>query len=531
MVQVYGAVIVELGEPQREEAFGFLNEYVSQVLTLGGNVSNRDFAVELGRYEKSKARGGKRTCAICNSAFETREDFSSYSNKKVVSSKSQSGRGICEVCQAEELLRRFALGQTMREEGQTKFLHLYPTYFFTPVTASAMSFAYRQLKNVVFSDIAKELQASDFDIRKLAETDIFKVSEPPNEKRRLERVSYSENEMHAYYLLGVPYLGREPSDTQSWVMPALLALVVPLIFGVKVAASSSAQPTYPTGADFPVPTDMVVIDGAHSFWQHGMKRLSFGLTDLEPAIKSACAMYGLLSEAYKDGSGFAIWNQLGAVARELDSDPLAVFGYADRIESQQSKGKTTVTSTDGMAPYLAERLTDYYGYITDYYQTILGEGGSRMAMIEDLVDKYASFYRARGRAAFGRLRPISLAADVVLDSPTELDRPSLQLQIEGRIFAMLDGVRDRVTEGWIPKGAWTDAERQPFVEEFARYFLVSIFDEYCHSDRAMLRKRLNLLKNGAEAVYIKKYGTKQTDASDTVQAETSEEVVAEGGDK
>jgi CRISPR-associated protein Csc3 len=188
-----------------------------------------------------------------------------------------------------------------------------------------------------------------------------------------------------------------------------------------------------------------------------------------------------------------------------------------------------VTSTDGMAPYLAERLTDYYTYITYYYQTILGEGGSKMGLIEALVDKYASFYRARGRAAFGRLRPISLAADVILDSPPELDRESLQLQIEGRIFAMLDGVRDRVTEGWIPKGAWTDAERQPFVEDFARYFLEDIFDGYCHKDRALLRTRLNLLKNGCEAIYVKKYGMKQTTEKEGTPDIAMTETQSEGG--
>ncbi len=520
--QVYLNVLGTLGKPKLEPPFSFLDEYVPQAVTIGGNVSRRNFLGELERYERAKGRGGKQVCAICNSSFDTRKDYSTYSNKKVVGPRIPSERGICEVCQAEELLRRFALRQTLRDPGESKYLHIYPTYFFTPITAQVMRHAYNRFKNVVFSDIAKEWQAAQFDVSRLAVADIFKVSEPPNEKRRLDKVEYSHNEMHAYYLLGVPYLGRDPSETESWAMPALLSLLMPLVFGVKVVASGSAQPLYPTGADFPTPTDMVVLDGVHSFWQHGMKRISFGLSDLEPAINAACAFYGLLSEAFRDGSGFVIWNQLGTVGRELDSDPLSVFGYADRIQSQAAKGKTVVT-TDGMSPYMAERLLSYYRLITNYYREIVGEGGESMGMIEGLVDRYAAFYRAKGRAAYARLRPLSLAAEVVLDSPPELEDADLQLQIEGRINAMLDGVRDRVTEGWIPQGAWLDAERQPLVEAFAAYFLEEVFVNYCHRDRATLRARLNLLKNGAEAVYVKKYGIKQTEADQPkpVEEETS----------
>lgn len=525
--QVYLNVLETLGAPKLEPPFSFLDEYVPQAVTIGGNVSPRNFLGELERYERAKGRGGRKICAICNSPFETRPiTDAKYSNKARINKKDEKP-GICEVCQAEELLRDSAMRVSLLEAGdskfRTKFLHIYPTYFFTPITAQALRHAYNRLKNVVFPDIAKEWQAARFDVRRLAVADIFKVSEPPNEKRRLDKVEYSHNEMHAYYLLGVPYLGGDPSETESWAMPALLSLLMPLVFGVKVVASASAQPLYPTGADFPTPTDMVVLDGVHSFWQHGMKRISFGLSDLEPAINAACAFYGLVSEAFRDGSGFVIWNQLGTVGRELDSDPLSVFGYADRIQSQAAKSKTPVTTTDGMSPSMAERLLSYYRFITAYYRDIVGEGGERMGMIEGLVDRYAAFYRAKGRAAYARLRPLSLAAEVVLDSPPELEAADLQLQIEGRINAMLDGVRDRMTEGWIPQGAWSDTERQPLVEAFAAYFLEEVFRKYCNRDRATLRARLNLLKNGAEAVYVKKYGIKQTEADQPkpVEEETS----------
>lgn len=522
---VYKTVLATLGTPRQNIHFGFLEEYVPQVLSIGGQVSQRNFLGELARYEGAKGRGGKQVCAICNAPYAIRKVYSSYSNKKVVGPKIPSERGLCEVCQAEELLRRFALGQSLRDPGASKFLHIYPAYFFTPITAQAMRHAYNNFKNIVFSDVAKEWKQADFKVSQLIISDLFKLSTPPDDKRRLDKVAYGENEMHAYYLLGVPYLGRKPSETQAWVMPALLSLIMPLVFGVKVVASNSALPIYPTGAEFPEPTDMVVLDGVHAFWQHGIKRSSFGLTELQPAINAACAFYHLVSDAYRDGSGFPIWNQMGAVGRELDSDPLAVFGYADRIHSQATKGKALVTGTNGMSPYMADDLLRIYRFITDYYREIVGEGGERINMIEELVDRYATFYRARGHAAYARLRPLTLAAEVTLDSPPELSVSDLRLQIEGRLNAMLDGVRDHVTEGWIPKGAYSDAERQSLVEEFARYFLEAVFGNYCQGDRSILRKRLNLLKNGAEAVYVKKYGLKQSaNGQSTAQQEDTNDV-------
>lgn len=508
MLQSYAKVLEELGEPEREPPFGFLDAYLSQVLSLGESRKAWDFGGELARYERNKApRSGERICAICNSPFETREDFSAFSNKKRVSPKVESARGICAVCQAEELLRRFSLGKEMWGEGSTIFLHLYPAYFFTPVTARAMRQAYGRFKNANFFDIIRHLQENGFEVDSLACADVFQVLEPPNDKRRLHRVSYPEGDMHGYYLLGVPFLGLKPTDTESWAMPALLGLITPVIFGVKVVASPSAIPIYTSGADFP--NEMMILDRPHSFWVHGMKRAYFGLSELEAAIKAACALYGLVSEAYRDSAGFPIWNQLGTVSRAIDTDSLAIFGYADRIQHQQTRGKGAVTTTDGMAPFLAKRLSDYYCFFTNYCHRVLKEEGSKMGLIEGLVDHYAMFYRASGRAAYARLRPLTEAARVVLESPPELDRESLHLQIEGVILALLDRILDRSADGWVPPEARPTAERARLVKEFAGYFLTEIFEKYCQGDRALLRQRLNLLKNGAEAVYIQKYGQKQ----------------------
>jgi CRISPR type I-D-associated protein Csc3/Cas10d len=282
------------------------------------------------------------------------------------------------------------------------------------------------------------------------------------------------------------------------------------------------MPVYGSGADFP--NEVVILERPHAFWQHGMKRTYFGLSELEPAIRAACAIYGLVSDAYRDAKGLPIWNQLGSVSRAVDTDLLALFGYADRIQQQQTKRKGAVTTTEGMAPFMAKRLGDYYRYVSDYYDRILKEERNKMGLIEELVDRYAAFYRAKGRAAYARLRPLSLAAEAVLDSPPVLDRESLRLQVEGSILALLDRILNVSADGWVPVEARPLTERHRRVREFAEYFLGKVFEEYCDGDRATLRQRLNRLKNGAEAVYVQKYSRK-TDGSQVTSTEQNEEQV------
>lgn len=523
MLDAFNQVVKDLGEAEREPSFGFLEEYLARVVSIDqAPVEHWDFQGELQRYQQSKkARGGKPVCVLCNSPFPNRKlTDGPFSNRSHLGKK-DSRPGICEVCQAEELLRRFSLGQTIREEGDSKFLHLYPTYFFTSITGKAMRKAYDQMKQTSFAQLAKTYREKGYSVAELALSDAFEV-QVSRDKPRVERVEYSDHSLHAYYLLGFPAIERKkkvgegPSETEAWMMPALLTLLAPLVFGVKVVASSSSRPPYPTGADFPNKTDMAVLESPHSYWMHAMGRQNFELTRLEPALEAAMAVYTLTSDAYKDGKGYTSWNQLNRVCRDLDTDPLSMFGLADRISEVQKGRLKQMSATDGLMPHLAEQLIRQYNEYVGYLERVLEKKGvNRMAMIEELVDRYAKFYRAGTRAAYSRLRPLSLAIEEVLKTPAELEPEDLQIQIEGRIYSHLDGIRDRVSQGYIPKGVFTDEERKQPVEDFVTYFLDKVFEGYCQGNRAILRKRQNQLKNGAEAQYVKKYARRPDKATKT----------------
>jgi CRISPR-associated protein Csc3 len=495
MLKAIQDVLTIWGQPDKQTAFAFLDVYISTVLNLSQSGETADFAGELRRYHLNKAsRKRDPICAICNSAFDVREEFSNYSNKRVTSLKKESLRGICTVCQVETLLRRYSMGRGLSAEDEVVYLHLYPDYFFTPETALIMSRAYENFAQSVFSDLDKELSKHNYDPKFIPRADIFRVNIDPNDnqKRRLDKVEYPPGQMHGYYLLGVPFLGKKPTDTESWFMPALLTLVAPLALGVKVVASRATIPPYDSGADF---KETAVIDGVHDYWMHGMRDVRFRLDELKTAIPAAFSFYSLTSQAYRDARKFPVWNALNTVARNLDTSPLYVFHYADRIQENRKQEKRKVNDS---SIGVALDLLQYHQSLVDYYG-----GNDDMEMIKELVDKYARFYRAKGFAAYARLRPLNIAADKVLKSQPNTSKEDIQLMLEGYLLALVDGVLDNNIDGFVPKGA--AKEKQQLVEDFAQFFLEKVFYEYCRGERSLLRQNINLIRHASEACYIKSY--------------------------
>ncbi|NJK52263.1 MAG: type I-D CRISPR-associated protein Cas10d/Csc3 [Leptolyngbyaceae cyanobacterium SU_3_3] len=503
MLKAVQDVLATWGQPDKQTAFVFLDSYIATVLNLGQSGENPDFAGELQRYHLNKAsRKRDPICAICNSAFDVREEFSNYSNKRVTSLKKESLRGICTVCQVEKLLRHYSMGRGLSAEDEVVYLHLYPDYFFTPETALIMSRAYESFAQSVFSDLDKELSKHSYDPKWIPRADVFRVNVDPNDnqKRRLDKVEYPRGQMHGYYLLGVPFLGKKPTDTESWFMPALLTLVAPLALGVKVIASRATLPPCDSGTDF---KETAVIDGVHNYWVHGMRDVRFRLDELKTAIPAAFSFYALTAQAYRDARRFPVWNALNTVAQKLDTSPLYVFHYADRIQENRKQEKRKVND---LSIGVALDLLQYHQSLVDYY----GEDDD-MEMIKELVDRYARFYRAKGFAAYARLRPLNIAADKVLRSQPNTSKEDIQLMLEGYLLALVDGVLDNNIDGFVPKGA--AKEKQQLVEDFAQFFLEKVFYDYCRGERSRLRQNINLIRHAAEACYIKSYLRKSEEPS------------------
>lgn len=505
MLKAIRQVITDWGKPERLTAFAFLDAYIAQVLDISNTAQQHDFAKELHRYHHNKAnRKREPICAVCNSAFDVREEFSSYTNKRVTSLSKESLRGICVVCQAEQLLRGYSLGRSLDVDDDVIYLHLYPDYYFTPETARIMDRAYRKFAQNVFSDLDRELAKHNYDPKHLPRADVFRVGtdSKQNEKRPIEKVEYPEGQMQGYYLMGVPALLKKPTDTETWYMPALLTLIAPLAFGVKVVASRSTLPPYDSGADF---KETAILDGVHTYWQHSIRKLSFRLDELKTAIPAAFSIYSLTSQAYRNSKNLPVWNALNNVSQSLDTSLLYVFHYADRIleniKKEQRKKKANQLSEPSII--VATKLYAYYQLLLDYYK-----GENPMNIIQELVDKYARFYRASSKksSAYARLRPLNVAAKVVLESQPNTCENDLQLMIEGYLISLVDGVLDNHNEGYIPSEVVKDrSQRQAVIEDFAQYFVKEVFKNYCREERSRLRQNINLIRHAAEACYIKKY--------------------------
>ncbi|WP_016949546.1 type I-D CRISPR-associated protein Cas10d/Csc3 [Anabaena sp. PCC 7108] len=515
MLKAIHQVITEWGKPEGITAFAFLDSYIGQVLDISDSDKKHDFEKELNRYHRNKAnRKREPICAVCNSAFDVREEFSSYTNKRVTSLSKESLRGICTVCQAEKLLRSYSLNRGLEADDDIIYLHLYPDYYFTPETALIMNRAYKSFAQNVFSDLDKELAKHNYDPKYIPRTDVFRIGadSKENEKRRVEKVEYPEGQMHGYYLLGVPALFKKPTDTEVWHIPALLTLIAPLTFGVKVVASRSTLPPYDSGADF---KETVILDGVHTYWQHSIKKSSFRLDEFITAIPAAFAVYALTSQAYRDSRNFPVWNALNNVSQSLDTSPLYVFHYADRIleniKKEERKKKSTQLSDPAII--VAKKLLNYYQLLINYYQ-----GDDPMNMIRELVDKYARFYRASGKnsSAYTRLRPLNIAAKVILESQPNTAEDDLQLMIEGYLFSLVDGVLNNNNEGYIPSEVVKDkSQRETVIQDFSQYFVKEVFQNYCRAERSLLRQNINLIRHASEAWYIKQYIKKPEEKTQT----------------
>ncbi|MDB9483108.1 type I-D CRISPR-associated protein Cas10d/Csc3, partial [Dolichospermum circinale CS-537/05] len=212
---------------------------------------------------------------------------------------------------------------------------------------------------------------------------------------------------------------------------------------------------------------------------------------------------------------FPVWNALNNVSQSLDTSPLYVFHYADRIleNIKKEERKKKATQLSEPAIIVAKKLLNYYQLLINYYQ-----GDDPMNMIRELVDKYTRFYRASGKnsSAYTRLRPLNIAAKVILESQPNTAEDDLQLMIEGYLFSLVDGVLNNNNEGYIPSEVVKDkSQRETVIQDFSKYFVKEVFQNYCRAERSLLRQNINLIRHASEAWYIKQYIKKPEEKTQT----------------
>ena len=279
-----------------ENSWQELQAYVQEMFSFGPGKEISDaerslFSAEFDRYQNAKRTGRGRTaiCGLCSSPFTVSKQQESailfapqvYSNKLPLHGATAI-RDICSICGLETMLRQILMNHSntsgSRFEGrQVRYLHFYPTYFFSPETLEIFRTIHDRLRRISFTELRRQLvgegvfeSAHSLDFQAA----IWQRLEPlllsaedisGSETDRYVRMHFPEHEPITFYFLGIPPPSRDAKDAEAWVHPAFLALLLPVCLDVKVVASTSPLPLLLEASEL---NETVFLDGAHPFVQY-----------------------------------------------------------------------------------------------------------------------------------------------------------------------------------------------------------------------------------------------------------------------
>ena len=540
----------QLMRPTTSRFEAAFRDYARNIITLDGQplapqTAMDRFALELRQYTERKATN-KVQCSLCSSPYEARQQDKSevlfkpqqYSNKTRLDT-STVVRGICPICALEMMLRQVQQGMRAGSAQDEKpvTVYLYPTYFFTIETAEVIHEFIGRLRDLSLPDlIFKHLGRNGFTLAALANYTEFMADDADDTTRRdytLNKPTFSARDPASLFFFTMRPAMSKPTDTDAWIVPALYALLLPLLLDVKVVVSSSFVPLYNSGADF---RGTSVLDAPHGFTRYLLDREHLRVNEIEPVLWRLLRLYELHLDVFMEPKDLH-WGLLNTVTKDVATDPLYVFSYYDRkqrkpkaegAKSGKAKAKKSAgdeASGDGIPPFTVARYMAIYNIL---------KKEDPMSFIKAVVDGYAAFYRADNlKAAYAVLRPLATAMDVVVDSDPKTCADDLLLLVAGALNDDQERVRSGQADGFDPiatnKSLGTYPERLAIsrqkIEDFARLFLEKVFTEYCNGDRGILRERANRIRSAARFYYLSKYARRDQVTEDTDEA-TSELVSA-----
>ncbi len=511
-------------------------DYAQRIIEIDGRlvgssgVATRErFAKELEYYIQSKAEN-KVVCSLCASPYEANEQDASvvlfkpqqYSNKSPLD-RSRLVRGICPICALEMMLRQVQQGlpASKTQDKQPINLYLYPTYFFTAETAQVIKQFANRLQNLsLLRLIFSHLEQQGFSYQNLFNYEDFIVDDEESSTAYMNAIwkaQYSDEDLAALFFITFRPLGKKLTETDTWIVPNLFALALPMLLGIKCVATPSFVPLYGSASDF---RETVRLDGAHEFTKYIPGAERFRIDELPANIERLLRVYSLHIDVYYEGNNYH-WGQLTGLAKDLVTDSLYVFQYYDRRERHEGEGKEKNTKSKGKGPQQSTgqrskgiSLHDQQRYMGIYYAI----GGNKdMGFIGRLVDAYAQFYRAtKLDSAYAVLRPLGTVIEVVIESDPRIETDDLLLLVAGAVNDDQERVRSDQAEGFDPivtnkelgdYGTRLALSRKK-IEIFAQLFIKDCFGDYCNSDRAVLRERTNRVRSAARFYYLTHYGAR-----------------------
>ena len=513
------------------------------------------FLNELANYNNAKkpGRGRQLICSVSHSAYTVSEQMESavlftpqvYTNKQMLGG-SNAKRNISSIAGVEMMLRQILMNQTQAvgkrfEDGKYRYLYFYPTYYFTPETNQFLQQAYSNIAQTRFDTkirkhfVSAELQAN-FERSRYQTVDTFLIdaelqdkkllpdNDPNHKKDRTFKLSYPEDKPLTFYFIALPpekppgkNQEKKITDTASWIMPAWLAFAFPLILDVKTVVSESPIPPYRDGAEF---EETVFLDSAPQALRVLTKRDRFRLDSILSGWEDGDrqkypAPLNVLTAAYsihldvnaKQGkSGYdPNWGKLTELATQLETSPLYVFHYLNKW----TRGKDTdIPSLSRIRLY----TYDFYPCFDPYVQfnstinklDIKMPEKSPLNHPQKLTELYRNFYRANKRynpKANAVLKPIDIASETILKAESSVFQgETLVAAVAAEVCKLMDRVHASTAEG---RWQMSDREKErQAVLEFAKYFVIEVFEKSFKGDRARLAGRqINLIRDTCEFLY------------------------------
>ncbi len=491
------------------------------------------FLNELNNYNAAKkpGRGRQLICSISHSAYTVTEQMESavlftpqiYTNKQMLGG-SNAKRNISSIAGVEMMLRQILMNHTQAvgkrfEDGKYRYLYFYPTYYFTPETNNFLQKAYSGIAQTRFDTsirnhfISKNLQAN-LGRDRYQTVDTFLIDENLQaDKDRTFKLSYPEDQPLTFYFMALPP-GRDSTDTESWVMPSWLAFAFPMILDVKTVVSESPIPPFNDGAEF---EESVFLDSAPHAFRTLVGRDRFRLDYILEGWNENGIQYpaplNVLTAAYaihldvnarQGKTGYdASWGKFTELARDFETSPLHVFSYLKRWLRNQGMETARIEKIRLYAYHFYPCFDPYVKFDKNLEQLSMGEASS-LNHPKKLTDLYRRFYRANKRynpKSNAVLKPVDIAAETILKADSSVFQgDTLVVAVAAEVFRLMDRVHSSTAEGrWVMSKR--EEERQA-VLDFARYFVVEVFNKSFAGDRARLAGRqLNLIRDTCEFLY------------------------------
>jgi len=338
---------------------------------------------------------------------------------------------------------------------------------------------------------------------------------PEHRQDRTFKLSYPEDQPVTFYFMALPP-GRDPTDTESWVMPSWLAFAFPIILDVKTVVSESPIPPFNDGSEF---EESVFLDSAPQAFKvlvgRDRFRLDYILEGWEENGQKYPAPLNVLTAAYaihldvnarqSKGKYDSNWGRFSELSRDLETSPLNVFSYLKSWTRRQNVETPSINKIKLYAHYFYPCFDPYAEYNFELEEWKLTQQ-SALNHPKELTERFRKFYRHVKKTgkqpipANAILKPIDVAADVILKGDVSFQDDALVDLVAAELFQLMKRVHASRAEGrWVLSNR---EEELQAIRDFAEYFVGKVFSESFAGDRARLQGRqMNYIRNTCEYLY------------------------------